>query len=107
MAEFYSIFCRPFVPSVLLILGVGGIGDRAGWGGTGWGGWCGVGGVGLGGVGWGGVGGGKTPVWDTPCVAMMPIQWPMTYRWPHSRWEETQVPTAHNWHPPWVPLYQP
>ena len=50
MAEFHSIFCRPFVLSVLLILGVGGIGDRAGWCKTGWGGWCGVGGVGLGGV---------------------------------------------------------
>ena len=39
MAEFQGIFCRPFLPSVLIIEGVGGMGG------------------GRGGVGWGGVGG--------------------------------------------------
>ena len=39
MAKFQGIFCRPFLPSVLIIEGVGELGGRAG------------------GVGWGGVGG--------------------------------------------------
>ena len=39
MAEFQGIFCRPFLPSVFIIEGVGGMGGGAGW------------------VGWGGVGG--------------------------------------------------
>ena len=44
MAEFQGIFCRPFLPSVLII--------------EGWMGWeVRQGGVGRGGVGWGGVGG--------------------------------------------------
>ena len=49
MAEFQGIFCRPFLPSVLIIEGVGGMG----------------GGVGRGGVGRGGVGewGGR---WQKP-----------------------------------------
>ena len=44
MAEFQGIFCRPFLPSVLIIEGVGGMGGGGG-------------GVGRGGV--GGEGGGK------------------------------------------------
>ena len=44
MADFYGIFCRPFLPSVLIIEGVGEIGSRVGWGGTGRGGWVGWGG---------------------------------------------------------------
>ena len=39
MAEFQGIFCRPFLPSVLIIEGVGGMGGEAGWGRTGRGGW--------------------------------------------------------------------
>ena len=39
MAEFQGIFCRPFLPSVLIIEGLGGMGGGAGWGGTGRGGW--------------------------------------------------------------------
>ena len=35
MAEFQGIFCRPFLPSVLIIEGVGGMGGGAGWGGMG------------------------------------------------------------------------
>ena len=38
MAEFQGIFCRPFLPSVLMIEGVGGIGGGVGWGGMGRGG---------------------------------------------------------------------
>ena len=47
MAEFQGIFCHPFLPSVLIIERVGGMGSGAGWG------WA----VGQGGVGWGGAGG--------------------------------------------------
>ena len=54
MAGFHGIFCCPFLPSVLIIEGVGGMGSGVGWGGVGQGG---VGGVGQGGA--GGVGGGK------------------------------------------------
>ena len=43
MAEFQDIFCRPFLPSVLIIGGVGEMG----------GGWGGVGRVGVGGEGGG------------------------------------------------------
>ena len=39
MAEFQGIFCRPFLPSVLIIEGVGGMGGGAGWGGMGRGRW--------------------------------------------------------------------
>ena len=39
MAEFQGIFCHPFLPSVLIIEGVNGMGGRAGWGGMGRGGW--------------------------------------------------------------------
>ena len=42
MAEFQGIFCRPFLPSVLIIEGVGGMGGRVEWGGTGRGGWGGM-----------------------------------------------------------------
>ena len=38
MAEFQGIFCCPFLPSVLIIEGVGGMSGRVGWGGTGRGG---------------------------------------------------------------------
>ena len=48
MAELHGIFCHPFLPSILIIEGVGGMGGGAGWGG-----------VGLWEV-------AKTPVWDTP-----------------------------------------
>ena len=41
MAEFQGIFCHPFLPSVLIIEGVGGMDGMAGWAGVGW--------VGLGG----------------------------------------------------------
>ena len=49
MVEFHSIYCYPFLPSVLIIEGMGGMGgglgwDRVGWGGMGWGGVGGVGG---------------------------------------------------------------
>ena len=36
MAEFQGIFCRPFLLSVLIIEGVGGMGGGAGWDGEGW-----------------------------------------------------------------------
>ena len=39
MAEFQGIFCRPFLPSVLIIEGVDGIGGGVGWDGMGRGGW--------------------------------------------------------------------
>ena len=39
MAEFQGIFCRPFLPSVLIIEGVGGMGGGVRWGGMGRGGW--------------------------------------------------------------------
>ena len=36
MVEFQGIFCHPFLPSVLMIEGVGGVGwDGEGWGGVG------------------------------------------------------------------------
>ena len=35
MAEFQGIFCRPFLPSVLIIEGVGGMGGGVGRGGVG------------------------------------------------------------------------
>ena len=46
MAQFQGIFCRPFLPSVLIIEGVGGMGGGVGRGGAGWdrterGGWVG------------------------------------------------------------------
>ena len=34
MAEFHGIFCRPFLPSVLIIEGMDGMGYGAGWGGV-------------------------------------------------------------------------
>ena len=45
MAKFQGIFCRSFLPSVLIIEGVGGMGGRMGRGGVGQ---RGVGGVGGG-----------------------------------------------------------
>ena len=54
MADFQGIFCRPFLPSVLIIEGVGRMGGGAGRGGVERGG---VGGIGRGGwVGWEGKG---------------------------------------------------
>ena len=44
MAEFQGIFCRPFLPSVLIIEGVGKMGGGVGWGGMGRGGVGGMGG---------------------------------------------------------------
>ena len=41
MAEFQGIFCHPFLPSILIVEGVGGMGSGAEWGGTGRGGWSG------------------------------------------------------------------
>ena len=39
MAEFHGIFYHPFLMSILLIEGAGGMGGKAGWSGeTGWGG---------------------------------------------------------------------
>ena len=38
MADFQGIFYRPFLPSVLIIEGVGGMGGEAGWDGLGRGG---------------------------------------------------------------------
>ena len=38
MAEFPSTFCCPFLPSVLIIEGFGGMAARVAWGGTGRGG---------------------------------------------------------------------
>ena len=68
MTEFHSIFCCPFLPSVSIIEGMGGMGDGERWNG-----------VGQGGV--NGVEGGKNLHWDTVRVAMTPIQWPMTHQW--------------------------
>ena len=39
MARFHGTLCRPFLPSVLIIEGMGGMGYGAGWGGMGWGKW--------------------------------------------------------------------
>ena len=39
MAKFQGIFCCPFLLSVLIIEGVGGMGGEVGWGGMGKGGW--------------------------------------------------------------------
>ena len=36
MAKFRGIFCRPFLLSVLIIEGVGGMEGGVGWGGVGW-----------------------------------------------------------------------
>ena len=44
MVEFQGIFCQPFLPSVLIIEGVGGMDGRVGWGGMGRGGVGGEGG---------------------------------------------------------------
>ena len=41
MAEFQGIFCCPFLPSVLMIEGVGRMGGGAGWGRMERGGWLG------------------------------------------------------------------
>ena len=35
MAELHGIFCCPFLPSILIIERVGGMGGEAGWGGVG------------------------------------------------------------------------
>ena len=90
MAEFQGIFCHPFLPSVLIIEGVGGMGGRVGWGG----------------VGRGGVGGGKNH----------PLGHPMSSHDAHTVANNTTVghtasgskyrSPLSNWHPPWVPLFQ-
>ena len=56
MADFQGIFCRPFLLSVLMIEGVGGMGGGMGWGGMEWGGmeWGGMEWGGMGRGGWGG-----------------------------------------------------
>ena len=36
MAEFQGIFCHSFLPSALIIEGVGGMGSGVGWDGVGW-----------------------------------------------------------------------
>ena len=41
MADFQGIFYHPFLPLVLIIERVGGMGGGAGWGGMGRGGWVG------------------------------------------------------------------
>ena len=93
MAEFHGIFCRPFLPSVLIIEGVGGMGGRVGWGGVIWGGV-------------GGMGGSKNH----------PLGHPMSSHDAHTVAKDT--PVGHiasgsksrsplpNWRPPWVPLFQ-
>ena len=58
MAKFQGIFCHPFLPSVLIIEGLGGMDGGVGWDGMG------RGGMGWGGV--GGVGGGKNHPWGHP-----------------------------------------
>ena len=65
MAEFDGIFCCPFLLSVLIIEGVGGMGGGVGWDGKERGGWVGREVA-------------KTTTWDTPCAAMTSTQWPMT-----------------------------
>ena len=92
MAEFNGIFCCPFLLSVLIIEGW--VGWVAGWGGVGWGEV-------------GGVGGGKN----------YPLGHPMSSHDAHTVANDT--PVGHiasgsksrsplpNWHPPWVPLFQP
>ena len=99
MAEFHSIFCHPFLPSVLIIEGVGGMGSGEGWGETG-----------RGGVRWGGVGGVKGG-------KNYPLGHPMSSHDAHTVANDT--PVGHiasgsksrsplpNWHPPCVPLFQP
>ena len=86
MAEFDGIFCHPFLPSVLIIEGVGGMGGR---------------------VGWSGVRGGKNyclghPICshDVNTVANGTMVGPIVSR------SKPRFPLP-NWHPPWVPLFQP
>ena len=59
MAEFHGIFCCPFLLSVLLIEGVGGMDGGVGWGGVGW-----VARQGR--VGWMGWEVAKITIWDSP-----------------------------------------
>ena len=65
MAEFQGIFCRPFLLSVLIIEGVGGMGGKVGWDGEGW-------------VRWEVA---KITPRNTPWAAMTPTQWPITHQW--------------------------
>ena len=62
MADFQGIFCRPFLPSVLIIEGVGGMGGGVGWGGT-------------------GREVAKTTPRNTPCASITPTQWPIKLQW--------------------------
>ena len=92
MAEFHGIFCRPFLPSVLIIEGVGEMGGGARWGRMGRSGW-----------------GGR---WKNH-----PVGHPMSSHDAHTVANDT--PVGHitsgsksrsplpNWRPPWVPLFQP
>ena len=90
-AEFHSIFCRPFLQSVLIMEGVGGVGSGTGWSGT-----------------------GRSGRWQKPPPGTpheqpwIPHsgqwhphngQWhPHSGQWhtskPHIQWEQIQVPTA-------------
>ena len=93
MAEFQGIFCRPFLLSILIIKGVGGMGSGVGWGG----------------VGWGEVGGkvAKTTARDTPRAAMTSTQWPITHQWAtQSVGANSYRSPLSNWCPPSVPLFQ-
>ena len=91
MAKFHGIFCHPFLPSILIIEGMGGMGNRVGWGGKGWSG-----------VGWE--------------VAKPPyLGHPVSSHDAHTMASDT--PVGHivrgskfrsplpNWHPPLVPLF--
>ena len=93
MAEFQGIFCRPFLPSVLIIEGVGGMGGGAG-----------RGGVGRGGV--GGEGGGKKHFQGHPMSShdahTVANNTPEGHTASGSRYRSP----LSNWHPPWVPLFQ-
>ena len=89
MAEFDGIFCRPFLPSVLIIEGVSGMGSGVEWGGV------------------GGVIGGKN----------YHLGHPMSSHDAHTVANDTVVgpivggskprSPLPNWYPPWVPLFQP
>ena len=88
MAEFQGIFCCPFLPSVLIIEGVGGMNDR----------------VGCGGV--GGVGGGKKPhlghFMSSHDAHTGANDTPVSYIASGSKYR----PPLPNLCPPWVPLFQ-
>ena len=84
MAELHGISCRPFLPSVLIKEGVGGMGGRAGWNGR-----------------WQKLSFG-TPMsnHDTHTVVN---DTPMDHI---NSGNKSRSPLP-NWHSPWVPLFQP